>query len=282
MASDAHAHPHNLLAFLPGAEDERRLLGAACAASAWNRAEFEYHEALARAALADGAAPVIPCFAVHPQLAAAGPSSRHLAGESLATLEALAAEGRIRALGETGFDLYNETFRAAEPLQEEIFRRHLEIARASDLPMVLHIRRAMHKVFAYSRELKKLPAVVFHSYSGTLAEGRSLLKRGINAYFSFGSPIILNHKIAMDAAAHLPADRLLLETDAPYQPLLGAPFSRWSDLNAILRGLAALRRAAGSDGGGTADLDEAALDEAALDARIDENFARVFLGGFHR
>jgi TatD DNase family protein len=270
VASDAHAHPRNLLEFLPNAEEERRRLGVACAASAWNLPEFEYHEGLARAALADGAAPIIPCFAVHPQLTAADrdPATRHLIGESLATLEALAAEGRVRAVGETGFDLYNNTFRQTEPLQEELFRRHLEIALAAGLPMVLHIRRAMHKVFAYSRELKKLPAVVFHSYSGTLAEGRSLLNRGINAYFSFGSPIILNHKIAMDAAAHLPADHLLLETDAPFQPLRGAPFSRWSDLGAILRGLASLRRAAGSDGG----------DEAALAVWIDGNFGRVFGG----
>jgi TatD DNase family protein len=118
----------------------------------------------------------------------------------------------------------------------------------------------MHKVFAHAQALKKLPAVVFHSYSGTAAEGEALLKRGINAWFSFGAAILLNHRIAMDACARLPRSRLLLETDAPYQPLRGAPFSRWADLPAILSGAAGLR---GEDAG-------------ELEAAVDENWRQVF------
>ncbi|MDR2743075.1 MAG: TatD family hydrolase [Treponema sp.] len=271
MASDAHAHPWDLLERFPGAEKERRRLGVACAASAWNLRDFERHEELARQAHAGGAAPLALCFAVHPQLPSVLADRTVLAGQEeeagqkgvwdhAADLEKLAAAGRIQAAGETGFDLFNQEYRRTEALQEELFHAHLEIAEKYGLPVVLHIRRAMHKVFAHAGALKKLPAVVFHSYSGTAAEGDALLKRGVNAMFSFGAAILLNHKTAMEACACLPGDRLLLETDAPYQPLRGAFFSRWADLPAILTGAAGLR----------------SEDKEELEAAVDENWKRVF------
>jgi TatD DNase family protein len=124
----------------------------------------------------------------------------------------------------------------------------------------------MHKIFAHTGNLKKLPAVVFHSYSGTAGEGEALLRRGVNAYFSFGASIKKNHKEAIRASAALPLDHLLLETDAPYQPLREREFSQWADLQVILRGLAHLRREAGAPGG----------DPAELEAATDRNFRRVF------
>jgi TatD DNase family protein len=266
MASDAHAHPGDLLDRFPGAEEERRRLGAACAAAAWNLRDFERHEELARAARDAGAAPMALCFAVHPQLPAilSGPEGSASNPEDIwrhaADLEKLAVANRIQAVGETGFDLFNQVYRNTEAVQEELFRVHLEIAERHRLPAAFHIRRAMHKVFAHTKSLKKLPAVVFHSYSGTYAEGEALLKRGINAWFSFSAAILLNHKTAMDACARLPRDRLLLETDAPYQPLQNASFSRWADLPHILAGAASLRNE-------TVEKVEAA---------VDENWKRVF------
>ena len=246
--TDAHCHPWDLLEYLPDAEAERRETGTAVAASSWNREEFEYHEGLARKAREDGAPPVFCCFALHPQLSG-GESFSYAAGLEL--LSSLAAEGRLDAVGETGFDLYDARFRTGETIQDEMFASHLETALQHDLPMVLHVRRAMHKVFSFTKELKKLPAVVFHSWPGTLGEGEALLRRGINAYFSFGSVILKNHKSAMACAALLPSDRILLETDAPYQPLplvlgRGKTFSSWRDLDAICRGIAALRKEASS------------------------------------
>jgi len=259
MASDAHAHPFDLAARFPAAEEERRCLDIAVAASAWNLEQFAYHEGLAREALRDGAAVLVPCFAIHPQLPAAA-ADEDLTG-LLELLETLASEGRLGAIGETGFDLYHAggdvpiDYRATEAIQEELFAAHLDCAKRYGLPLVLHVRRAMHKVFAHVRDLKKLPAVVFHSYMGT-----SLLRRGVNAYFSIGTPVMLNHKEVMRSAATFPAERLLLETDAPYQPLRGQPFSRWTDLSLILRALSRLREAP----------------ERALEAHIDANFHRVF------
>jgi TatD DNase family protein len=276
MSCDAHRHPAELLKRFPQAETERRRLGIACAASAWNSGEFSRHEALAAAADRDGAPAMRLCFAVHPQLPRDGAGrlskARYpLVSESLETLERLAAAGRLAAVGETGFDLYDEGFRAAEKIQDELFALHLETALRYGLPVVLHVRRAIHKIFSHTGTLKKLPAVVFHSWPGVPAEGFSLLKRGVNAYFSFGTTILLNHKNAIRSCAAFPADRLLLETDAPYQGLgpkaaQGRDFSSWADLSAVLRGAADIRKAAGTDAGTTEELE-----------RISgENFFRVF------
>ena len=266
--TDAHCHPWDLLEHLAAAEAERRETGTACAASSWNLEQFEYHEGLAKKAREEAAPPLFCCFALHPQLSAGrdfSPSS------GIELLQSLAAEGRLDAVGETGFDLYDERYRAGEKLQDEMFTCHLETARKYDLPLVLHVRRALHKIFPFCGELKKLPAVVFHSWSGTRGEGEALLRRGVNACFSFGSVVLKNHRQAMTCAALFPPERLLLETDAPYQPLplvlsRGNSFSSWRDLSQICQGIAALRKEAGSAGN--------TFDE--IEAITTENFFRVF------
>jgi TatD DNase family protein len=246
MLTDAHCHPFDFVAKV--AEEPRSV---AIATSAWNREQFDYNASLSP--------PLVQGFAVHPQLPAYEAGA---VASSLEVLRTLADENAMDAIGETGFDLFDERFRATESLQEELFAAHLEIAIAQELPLVVHIRRAMHKVFAYSKSLKKVPALVFHSYAGTVEEGESLLKRGINAYFSFGTPLLLNHKTARRCCARFPPERLLLETDAPYQPLQGAAFSSWSDIPAILKGVLGLREETWS------------LEE--LENRLFDNFCEVY------
>ena len=124
-----------------------------------------------------------------------------------------------------------------------MFAAHLEAALHYDLPLVLHVRRAMHKIFAHASMLKRCRAVVFHSWSGTVGEGEALLRRGINAFFSFGTTIMLNHREAMRCCAIFPAERLLTETDAPFQPLRGREFSSYGDLADIVRTMESLRGA---------------------------------------
>jgi TatD DNase family protein len=176
------------------------------------------------------------------------------------------AEG-LAAVGETGFDLYDRRYRETEAPQDKLFALHLDFALRRGLPLVLHVRRALHKIFPHTGDLRRLPAVLFHSWPGSPEDGLSLLRRGINAYFSFGTALLLNHKNALRSCASLPVDRLLLETDAPYQPLRGAEFSRWADLPALLKAAASLRREAGKPGGNPAELERI----------IDGNFFRVFI-----
>jgi TatD DNase family protein len=99
----------------------------------------------------------------------------------------------------------------------------------------------MHKIFPHTGALKKLPAVVFHSWPGSPGEGFSLLRRGVNAFFSLGTTILLNHKNAIRSCAAFPPERILFETDAPFQPLRGKRHSSFGDLPAIVRAAAAIR-----------------------------------------
>ncbi|MDR0785758.1 MAG: TatD family hydrolase [Treponema sp.] len=228
MLIDAHCHPFDFFS-ATGKKLESPNKEIFFASSAWNLEQFLFNKASG----ANG----VHAFAVHPQLPVVNPS---LVQGSLETLYRLASENQLQAVGETGFDFFNEEFRSTEKLQTELFIAHAELAIAKSLPLILHIRRAMREVFTHSKILKKTSAVVFHSYSGAVAEGESLLRRGVNVYFSFGSSILLNHKTAIQACALLPFERLLTETDAPYQPLRH-DFSDWKDLLAILQGILRLR-----------------------------------------
>ncbi|GAB1481294.1 hypothetical protein MASR2M78_01090 [Treponema sp.] len=137
-----------------------------------------------------------------------------------------------------------------------------------DFPQLLHLRKAMHKAFKYSKELKALPVVIFHSYSGTYREAEDFLKRGVNAYFSFGTTIALNHKIAQEAVSKLPAEHLLFETDAPYQGLRGKDHSSWKDVLVVLKEASRLRLEARGQ-----DKSENRQD---LEKISDLNFSRCF------
>jgi TatD DNase family protein len=293
MPCDAHVHLKNLLELEPEAEKTRRRLGIAAAASAWTREEFAVHRELAAAALRDGAPPLFLCFAVHPQapaslavtprgpaehgVSAAGNAARPGGGipDSTAALAEYAAAGELAAVGETGFDLFDAGFRATEAEQERLFVVHLDIALSCGLPLVLHVRRAMHKIFPYTPALKKLPAVVFHSWPGSPAEGFSLLRRGINAFFSFGTTIMLNHKNAIRSCAAFPAERLLFETDAPFQPPRGKRHSSFEDLPAVIRAAGVIR---GSRDVETAGAASAALKAPELERTSAASFFWVFGG----
>ena len=243
-------------------------MGVLCAASSSSMEEFAYNEELSQKAASQSAAGILNGFAVHPQMpASAGSWMREGGAErGVELLEKLAAQGRFDIIGETGFDLFNAAFRETEAVQDRLFAQHIECAIAHGLPVVIHARRAMHKIFACAKKLAKCKSVVFHSWAGTQAEGEALLKRGVNAYFSFGNAILLNHRQVMRCAALFAEDRLLTETDAPYQARRGQSFSHWADLPFIVKAAAALRREAGSP----------CADAGELEARIEANFRRAF------
>ena len=94
----------------------------------------------------------------------------------------------------------------------------------------------------YSKELKKLPAVLFHSFMGSLIEAESLLKRGINGYFSFGKQIFNNNKKVIQLVSELPLEKLLLETDAPFQTLKGEKFTDTKEIEKIYTKVFELRK----------------------------------------
>ncbi len=181
--------------------------------------------------------PFVSSFGIHPQWAV-WKNADFLAG--------LAADGRIAAIGEAGFDFFGDKPERVRTMENEsaqraVFEYQLELAGRFGLPLLLHLRKAMDLAFSYAPRLKRLRGAVFHSYSGTARDADSLLAKGVNAYFSFGAAILNGNKRAAAACAAVPAERLLAETDAPWQPPRASAFCRAEDIIQVVEGMARLR-----------------------------------------
>jgi TatD DNase family protein len=154
--------------------------------------------------------------AAHPEVRATVGLHPHDASRLTAEreqLEELAAAGGVVAVGEAGFDLH---YRHSEPTaQERAFRWQIEFATRHGLPLVIHSREAWDDTFRVLCDLGPPAPTVFHCFTGGPAEaGRAL---ALGAYLSFSG--IVSFPGADDvraAAAVVPPDRLLVETDAPY------------------------------------------------------------------
>ena len=130
-----------------------------------------------------------------------------------AGLVALAGADRCVAIGECGFDLYYEHSPGAE--QEIAFRRHIQLAKAVDRPLMIHSRDAWGDTFRVLDDEGVPERTIFHCFTGGPEEARAALDR--DCYLSFSG--IVSFKTADDvraAAALAPADRMLVETDSPY------------------------------------------------------------------
>jgi len=171
-------------------------------------------------------------------------------------LRELLAHPKAVAVGETGLDYHYGGERKSE--QRHLFESQLALARELGLPVVIHTREANDDTAAILGEHDG--TVIMHCFSepGLLAAG---LERGW--YFSFAGNVTYPKAAALrEAAAEVPADRVLAETDSPYlapQPLRGRP----NEPAHVVHTVAALAAARGED-----------ADELA--ARIDANATAAF------
>lgn len=129
-------------------------------------------------------------------------------------LREILAHPKVVALGEIGLDYHWMT--ASKEVQEKVFRRQIRLAKELDLPVVIHTRDALDDTYAILAD-EGLPARggIMHSYSGSLEMAEKFMKLGM--WISFSG--VVTFKKALDiqeAAANLPLDRILLETDAPF------------------------------------------------------------------
>lgn len=119
------------------------------------------------------------------------------------------------AVGECGLDFFVEGLDA--DAQRLYFTRQLVLAREFDLPVIVHARRALDEVTAQIRRVGGLRGVV-HSFSGSEEQARQLWKLGFS--IGLGGPLTYERARRLRAlAAQMPIEFLLLETDAPDQPL---------------------------------------------------------------
>jgi TatD DNase family protein len=144
----------------------------------------------------------------------------------LSELPRLAREAGAVAIGECGLDGTVDLGRAPIARQREILAAQLEIARALELPLIVHVLRAHGEALALLRAspLPRRPGVI-HSYSGGPELVREYLALGFHLSFA-GAVTRPQARRPVAAARAVPLDRLLLETDAPDQPPTGAPGRR--------------------------------------------------------
>lgn len=152
-----------------------------------------------------------PAYGLHPMLV-----DRHRP-EHLDELEAWIERTRPVAVGECGLDFYIE---GLDPdAQRRVFVRQLEIARDADLPVIVHARRAVEEVTSALKRIGHLRGVV-HSFSGSEEQARQLFALGFHV--GLGGPITYERARRLRrVVATMPIEFLLLETDAPDQPLEG-------------------------------------------------------------
>jgi TatD DNase family protein len=130
-------------------------------------------------------------------------------------LIALTDHAKVVALGEAGLDYFYQ--RGSREAQERGFRTHIAAARATGLPLVIHTRDADEDCGRILEDemTKGAFRAVLHCYTG----GRELATRAIALGLSISFTGILtfkNSQALRDLAAELPADRIMVETDAPY------------------------------------------------------------------
>lgn len=180
-------------------------------------------------------------------------------------IESLCADGGVRAVGETGLDFYRDG--SAPEEQRRALAAQIEIARRAGLPLVMHVRDrdgsedAVGEAFATLDERAHGVEVILHCFSAHPRWAERAAER--RWYCSFaGNVTYPKAELLREAAALVPEDRLLVETDSPYlspQPVRGKP-NRPANVVATAERLAELRGSSYEQ----------------LEAAVEANAARLF------
>jgi TatD DNase family protein len=173
--------------------------------------------------LAERVPGIVAGVALHPNEAPAQAAAGRLE-EQLAEIERLASHPRVRAVGETGLDHFR-TGEEGRGAQEESFRRHIDLAKRVDKTLVIHDRDAHADVLRVVDSEGAPERVVMHCFSGDAEFARACLDRGFWLSFA-GTVTFKNAGDLRGALSVTPADRLLVETDAPFltpMPYRGRP-----------------------------------------------------------
>jgi TatD DNase family protein len=180
--------------------------------------------------------------------------------DRIAQLRELAASKKVVAIGESGLDFHY--MHSPREAQEASLRAHLKLAGELDLPIVIHCRDAERRMVEIVGEAGIPPrGGVIHCFTGNVDAAREFVALGFCISFS-GIITFKNAAPIREAAANLPDDRVMVETDAPYlapEPYRGKR-NEPAYVMRTLEVLANLRR----------------VDAATLGAQVIANAARVF------
>lgn len=134
--------------------------------------------------------------------------------ERLQWIEELSKHPKIIGIGEMGLDYHWD--KSPKDIQKEVFRKQIALAKRVQLPIIIHNREATQDcVDILKEENASEVGGIMHSFSGSNEIADEILK--MNFYISLGGPVTFkNAKQPKEVAQHVPLDRLLVETDAPY------------------------------------------------------------------
>ena len=209
-------------------------------------------------------APVVRALAArHAQVSASvgvHPNQTDGVEPTVPQLAALAQDPLIVAVGETGLDYHYGAEHA--DLQQARFRTHIRAAREVGKPLVVHMRSATDDTLRILAEERATDVGgVMHCFTEDWPTARRALELGFHISFS-GIVTFKSAEPIRDAARQVPAERLLVETDAPY--LAPVPFRGQQNRPAFVRQVADF----------VADL--RGLSPAELDALVSRNFFALF------
>lgn len=176
----------------------------------------------------------------------------------LAELRALAAHPRCRAIGETGLDFYRD--HASREDQERAFAAQIQLARQTGKPLVIHTRAADDDTLSMLGGQAEDLRVILHCFSMPERLDACLERR---YWISFAGNVTYPPNAALRAAARdVPADRLLVETDAPYLSPQQVRKERNAPANVVLTAEAIAH--------------ERGVPYAELEAQVERNAAELF------
>jgi TatD DNase family protein len=145
---------------------------------------------------------------------------------AISEIDELAAQPRVRAVGETGLDFFR-TGDEGRVAQYRSFEAHIEIAKKHGIALQIHDRDAHAEVVETLLRVGAPERTVFHCFSGDVELARLAADRGW--YLSFAGTVTFKNAAGLrDALAVTPRDRVMVETDAPYltpHPYRGRPNS---------------------------------------------------------
>jgi len=150
------------------------------------------------------------------------PHEAKLANENdFAELENLAKDPKVIAWGEIGLDYFYD--HSPRPVQEQVFIRQMEMARAAKLPIIIHCRPSENSEDAWNECLRQIRqhwagsglGGVLHCFTGSLEHMRAALDMGFMISFA-GNVTFPKAQNIREAAKEVPLERMLIETDSPF------------------------------------------------------------------
>ncbi len=150
--------------------------------------------------------------------AAAGihPNETHRAAPAdMRDIRRLSEHPKVAAIGETGLDFYRD--RAPRETQARLFAEHLDLARETGLPVIVHFRNVEDEgIDLVGKERFIGVRGVFHCFGGSAMFARRIVAMGW--HIGFAGPLTYRNSDRAEVARTAPLDRILVETDSPFLP----------------------------------------------------------------